>query len=101
MPEREIVHPRSAHRFQYHAYQPAKSRSRRYLFYRSAAKQGREQPNPIGNPRGEPQLQKVMIRVGRTARYVRVIAKAFGAIPDGYLFKGSMSWLFTDEVLVE
>ena len=54
-----------------------------------------------GNPRGEPFLQKVTVRVNRTARYVHVIAKAFGPIPEGYLFKGSMSWLFADEVLVE
>ena len=60
-----------------------------------------EQRDHSGNPRGEPQLQKVTIGVGQAARYVRVVAKGFGPIPEGYLFKGSMSWLFTDEVLVQ
>ncbi|HEV2479178.1 MAG TPA: FN3 associated domain-containing protein [Puia sp.] len=60
-----------------------------------------EKPNDAGNVRGEPYLHKVRLSVGRSARYVRVVAKAFGPIPDGYLFKGSMSWLFTDEVLVQ
>lgn len=60
-----------------------------------------ERSNDAGNIRGEPYLHKVRIPVGRNARYVRVVARAFGPIPDGYLFKGSMSWLFADEVLVE
>ncbi|HWB90470.1 MAG TPA: discoidin domain-containing protein, partial [Puia sp.] len=60
-----------------------------------------ERPNEAGNIRGEPHLQKVRVPVGRKARYIRVVAKAFGQIPDGYLFKGSMSWLFADEILVE
>ena len=61
----------------------------------------RELPNTAGNIRGEPYLQKVHIPVGRSARYIRVVARAFGQIPEGYLFKGSMSWLFVDELLVE
>lgn len=60
-----------------------------------------EQPNDAGNVRGEPYVHKVRIPVGAIARYIRVVAKAFGPIPDGYLFKGSTSWLFADEVLVE
>ena len=60
-----------------------------------------EWTNTAGNIRGEPYLHKVRIQVGRSARYVRVVAKAFGQIPEGYLFKGSTSWLFADEVLVE
>lgn len=60
-----------------------------------------EQPNDAGNIRGEPYLHKVSIPVGRSTRYVRVVARAFGPIPDGYLFKGSTSWLFADEVLVQ
>ena len=35
------------------------------------------------------------------AKYIRVVIKTFGEIPDGYLFKGTNSWLFMDEVLVE
>lgn len=53
------------------------------------------------NVRGEPYLQQFSIPVKGTARYVRVTGKAFGAIPEGYLFVGSTSWLFTDEILVQ
>lgn len=60
-----------------------------------------EWDNAAGNIRGEPYLKKVRLPVSRSARYVRVVAKAFGQIPDGYLFKGSTSWLFAGEVLVE
>jgi hypothetical protein len=61
-----------------------------------------EVTNAKGTIRGEPYLQKYTIDVkSKTIRYIRVIAKTIGAIPDGYLFKGSTSWLFTDEILVE
>ena len=61
-----------------------------------------EKANTAGNVRGEPYLQKVTIPMKeKTVRYIRVVAKAFGSIPEGYLFKGSTSWLFTDEVLVQ
>lgn len=53
------------------------------------------------NIRGEPYLQQFSIPVKREARYVRVTGKAFGVIPGGYLFVGSTSWLFTDEILVQ
>ncbi len=52
--------------------------------------------------RGEPYL--VPFRVdcrGIKAKYIRVVIKTFGEIPDGYLFKGTNSWFFMDEVLVE
>lgn len=61
-----------------------------------------EVANTKGTVRGEPYLQKYTIDVkSKTIRYIRVVAKTIGAIPDGYLFKGSTSWLFTDELLVE
>jgi len=53
------------------------------------------------NVRGEPYLQQFSIPVKGNARYVRVTGKAFGPIPEGYLFVGSTSWLFTDEILVQ
>lgn len=53
------------------------------------------------NVRGEPYLQQFSIPVKENARYVRITGKAFGAIPEGYLFVGSTSWLFTDEILVQ
>lgn len=60
-----------------------------------------ERRDTSGNIRGEPYLKKITIPVkGKKVRYVRVVARAFGKIPEGYLFTGSMSWLFIDEVLV-
>ncbi|HEY4149635.1 MAG TPA: FN3 associated domain-containing protein [Chitinophagaceae bacterium] len=58
--------------------------------------------NTQENLRGEPFLQRFSIKLkGRPAHYIRVIAKGFGPIPEGYLFTGSNSWLFADEVLVQ
>jgi hypothetical protein len=58
--------------------------------------------NLKGSVRGEPYLQTFSVKVkGKQVRYIRVIAKTIGAIPDGYLFKGTTSWLFTDEILVD
>jgi len=52
--------------------------------------------------RGEPYLQKYTINVqSKSIRYIRIVAKTIGTIPDGYLFKGTTAWLFTDEILVE
>ncbi len=61
-----------------------------------------EKTNTEGNTRGEPYLHKVSIFIKqKPVRYIRLVAKAFGEIPEGYLFKGSTSWLFTDEILVQ
>ncbi|SHN38872.1 carbohydrate binding domain-containing protein [Chitinophaga sp. CF418] len=58
--------------------------------------------NAKGSVRGEPYLQSFRINVKKKkARYIRFTAKTIGTIPDGYLFKGSTSWLFVDEVLVQ
>ena len=51
---------------------------------------------------GEPGLKVFTIdKLKSKAKYIRVIANAFGEIPEGYLFKGTMSWIFIDEVMVE
>ena len=34
-------------------------------------------------------------------RYIRLTIKTIGIIPEDYLFKGTKSWLFIDEILVE
>jgi hypothetical protein len=58
--------------------------------------------NTKGTVRGEPYLQQFSIKVkGKAVRYIRIMAKTIGPIPDGYLFKGTTSWLFTDEILVD
>jgi hypothetical protein len=52
--------------------------------------------------RGEPYLRSLVIDSKKVkARYIRVVADAFGEIPEGYLFKGTMSWIFIDEVMVD
>ncbi len=38
---------------------------------------------------------------GKKGRYIRFNAKTVGLIPEGYLFKGTKSWLFIDEILAE
>lgn len=51
---------------------------------------------------GEPFLQTLRLDGKKVkARYIRVVADAFGEIPEGYLFKGTLSWIFTDEIMVE
>lgn len=52
--------------------------------------------------RGEPYLVPFEIPCDKgNARYIRVKIKTFGEIPEGYLFKGSTSWMFIDEALVK
>jgi hypothetical protein len=51
---------------------------------------------------GEPALKVFTIdNIKTKARYIRVVANAFGEIPEGYLFKGTMSWIFVDEIMVD
>lgn len=58
--------------------------------------------NTKGSVRGEPYLEQFSVKVKQNPfRYVRIVARTVGAIPDGYLFKGSTAWLFTDEILVQ
>lgn len=58
--------------------------------------------NRNGTPRKDPWLQNVTLR-GKNikGRYVKVMAKPFGEIPGGYLFKGTKSWIFLDEIRVD
>jgi hypothetical protein len=52
--------------------------------------------------RGEPYLVPFEVPVEKVkARYIRLKIKTFGEIPEGYLFKGSTSWMFADEVLLK
>ena len=52
--------------------------------------------------RGEPYMYPVEIDgLGASARYLKLEVETFGQIPEGYLFKGTNSWMFIDEVLVE
>lgn len=58
--------------------------------------------NVKGSVRGEPYLQSFSIPLkGKQVRYIKIIANTIGTIPAGYLFKGSTSWLFADEILVQ
>jgi|GEM_PF-22297 len=50
----------------------------------------------------EPHLRLLSVGIKKQkARYIKLVAKAFGEIPEGYLFKGTMSWIFIDEILVQ
>ncbi|MBL3657039.1 carbohydrate binding domain-containing protein [Fulvivirga sediminis] len=61
-----------------------------------------EQENIFGNVRGEPVVYQLSVPLkDKKVRYVRLVARAFGEIPEGYLFTGSISWLFADELLIE
>ncbi len=51
--------------------------------------------------RGEPYLVPMEIECNETVRFVRLEIKTFGKIPDGYLFKGTDSWMFIDEVMIK
>ncbi len=51
--------------------------------------------------RGEPYLVPININCNTKARFIRLDIKPFGKIPEGYLFKGTTSWLFIDEVIVK
>jgi hypothetical protein len=52
--------------------------------------------------RGEPYLVPFEVNCkSQNIRYIQFRIKTFGEIPEGYLFKGSTSWLFVDEVLVK
>ena len=58
--------------------------------------------NDAVSRRGEPYIVPFTMDCGAlNTRYIRVVIKTFGQIPDGYLFKGTTSWLFTDEVVVQ
>lgn len=57
--------------------------------------------NKAVSKRGEPYLVPFVVQCNKSkARYIQLKIKTFGEIPEGYLFKGSTSWMFTDEILV-
>ncbi|SFU38676.1 Carbohydrate binding domain-containing protein [Pustulibacterium marinum] len=50
--------------------------------------------------RGEPYTVPLNINLNTKSRYIKITVKTFGAIPEGYLFVGTNSWFFFDEVLL-
>ncbi|WP_186461730.1 GH92 family glycosyl hydrolase [Mucilaginibacter pallidiroseus] len=49
----------------------------------------------------EPQTQDYTATVNLRTRYIKVIAKQYGALPDWHESKGSPSYIFADEIIVE
>jgi len=47
------------------------------------------------------QTQEFTANLNTHARYVKVIAKQYGPLPDWHPFKGSPSYIFADEITVE
>lgn len=61
-----------------------------------------EKGNDAPSVRGEPYLVPFDVDLDPVkARYVKFVIDTFGEIPEGYLFKGTNSWMFIDEVLVQ
>ncbi len=57
--------------------------------------------NKSVSKRGEPYLVSMPIDCYKKARFVKLVIKTFGKIPKGYLFKGTNSWMFMDEVMIK
>ncbi len=49
----------------------------------------------------EPQTQEYTAPINNKTRYIKVIAKQFGALPEWHESKGSPSYIFADEITVE
>ncbi|OOQ61616.1 GH92 family glycosyl hydrolase [Mucilaginibacter pedocola] len=49
----------------------------------------------------EPQTQEFTATLNLKARYIKVIAKQYGPLPDWHESKGSPSYIFADEITVE
>ncbi|MBD1391921.1 GH92 family glycosyl hydrolase [Mucilaginibacter glaciei] len=49
----------------------------------------------------EPQTQQYIAPLNARARYIKVIAKQYGLLPDWHESKGSPSYIFADEITVE
>ncbi|WP_234568320.1 carbohydrate binding domain-containing protein [Rhodohalobacter sp. 614A] len=61
-----------------------------------------ERKNNAISKRGEPYLVPFEVELEPAkARFIKFTVSTFGEIPDGYLFTGTHSWMFMDEVLVE
>ena len=49
----------------------------------------------------EPQTQQYTAPINKKARYIKLIAKQYGALPEWHESKGSQSYIFADEITVE
>lgn len=49
----------------------------------------------------EPQTQQYTAPINKKTRYIKVIAKQYGALPEWHESKGSPSYVFVDEITVE
>jgi putative alpha-1,2-mannosidase len=49
----------------------------------------------------DPQTQEYTLPLDKRTRYIKVIAKQYGALPDWHESKGSPSYIFADEITVE
>lgn len=49
----------------------------------------------------EPQTQEYTAPIGKNSRYIKVIAKQYGPLPEWHESKGSPSYIFADEITVE
>lgn len=49
----------------------------------------------------EPQTQQYTAPLNARARYIKVVAKQYGPLPDWHESKGSPSYIFADEIMVE
>jgi hypothetical protein len=48
-----------------------------------------------------PQTQEYTAPINKKARYIKVVAKQFGALPEWHEGKGNPSYIFADEITVE
>lgn len=61
-----------------------------------------ERENQEISKRGEPYLVPFDVDIDPVrARFIKFTVSTFGEIPEGYLFTGTNSWMFIDEVLVQ
>lgn len=58
-------------------------------------------PSPVAFDDFTPVRKDLGAKVNTTGRYVKIIAKNFGIIPDWHLGAGGKAWLFIDEVIIE
>lgn len=49
----------------------------------------------------QPQTQEFTGLLNSTARYIKIVAKQYGALPDWHESKGSPSYIFADEITIE
>ncbi|MBL4678483.1 MAG: GH92 family glycosyl hydrolase [Mucilaginibacter sp.] len=49
----------------------------------------------------EPQTQEYTAPIGESARYIKVVAKQYGPLPEWHESKGSLSYIFADEITID